>query len=65
MATLVIMMHVLCGVVVSLIVLTSCQDLLDERDELTKAWIVTLWILGWPWKLYKAFHDGVMIYDVQ
>lgn len=61
MATLVVLFYALVGAAITLIVLTSCQGMLDNMDEISKLWLVTRWILGWPYKLYKAFHEGVLI----
>ena len=61
MLTVIIMMYVLAGVGVTLIVLSSCIEEIDGMDEITKLWLVTRWVLGWPWRLYKAFHEGVLI----
>ena len=63
MVTAIIMMYVLTGAAIALIVLSSCLEELNGKDYITKTWVVTRWILGWPIKLFKAFHYGVLIYD--
>lgn len=61
MLTIMVMMYVLVGAAITLIVLTSCQETLDSMDELSKLWLVIRWVLGWPYKLYMAFHEGVLV----
>lgn len=60
MATLVVLFYALVGVFVTLTVMHSCPHYMDNMDYVSKGWLVTRWVLGWPVKLWQSFNYGIL-----